>query len=146
MKGIYMDMCSLKRPFDNQSQGRIWIEAEAVIRILDAFYYGEIQICNSELLEFENENNPNLVRKERVRTLLNTFGKPIKASTGIYETAEKIQRENITAIDSLHLAFAENIGTGYFVTCDDEILRKAKILKLKTKIVDPVSIIKELNL
>lgn len=33
---VYLDMCALKRPFDDQTQGRILIETMAVTRMLDA--------------------------------------------------------------------------------------------------------------
>ena len=31
---IYMDVCCLNRPFDDQTQDRIYIESEAVLKIL----------------------------------------------------------------------------------------------------------------
>jgi hypothetical protein len=33
---IYLDMCCLKRPFDDQSQPRIRLETEAVLALLAA--------------------------------------------------------------------------------------------------------------
>ena len=50
---VYLDMCALKRPFDNQSQGRIWLESRAVTRVLRAFAAGAFTVCNSSALEFE---------------------------------------------------------------------------------------------
>ena len=28
---VYLDMCALKRPFDDQSDSRVWIESQAII-------------------------------------------------------------------------------------------------------------------
>jgi hypothetical protein len=33
---VYLDMCCLKRPFDDQSQPRIHLESEAVLALLGA--------------------------------------------------------------------------------------------------------------
>jgi hypothetical protein len=41
MLRIYVDVCCLNRPFDNQTQDRIRLEAEAVILILKRFEVGE---------------------------------------------------------------------------------------------------------
>ena len=35
---IYMDVCSYNRPFDNQEQDRIYLEAEAVLSILRIYF------------------------------------------------------------------------------------------------------------
>jgi hypothetical protein len=35
VKRIYLDVCCLNRPFDDQRQDRIRLEAEAIERILD---------------------------------------------------------------------------------------------------------------
>lgn len=53
---IYFDCCSLQRPFDDRSQLRIRIEAEAVLSILSLFESGELDLVNSEIIEFEINN------------------------------------------------------------------------------------------
>ena len=42
---IYLDMCALKRPFDDQRQGRIMIETAAVTRILEAATEGTLTLA-----------------------------------------------------------------------------------------------------
>lgn len=41
---IYSDVCCLNRPFDNQLQDRIHLEAEAVITILRRFGIGRLDV------------------------------------------------------------------------------------------------------
>jgi len=139
-------MCSIKRPFDDQSQNRIWIETQSVIRILDAFHTAEIKVCNSEALVFENSLNPNPIRKKRVASLLSRFGTPFKGSLSIYQRAEIIHRKGIDDIDALHLAFAEKMNAVYFITCDDHILSLAGRCGLLVKVTDPAVFIKETGL
>jgi hypothetical protein len=140
---IYLDMCSLKRPFDDQSQNRIWIETQSVIRILDAYHAAEVKVCNSEVLVFENSLNPNPIRKRRVAGLLSQFGTPVKANAAIYLRAETISKKGFDDIDALHLAFAEKMNAVYFITCDDRILSLAGRGGLFVKVTDPSVFIKE---
>jgi len=36
---LYLDMCVWKRPFDDQSDDRNWIESQAIMRIFDLVPY-----------------------------------------------------------------------------------------------------------
>jgi predicted nucleic acid-binding protein len=38
--------------------------------------------------------------------------------------AQEIEAAGIKGLDALHLACAERLKAGYFVTCDDRIIRK----------------------
>ena len=50
---IYLDTCCLNRPYDDQSQPRIQLEAGAVLAILQRITSGEVQLANSSVLQFE---------------------------------------------------------------------------------------------
>ncbi len=50
---IYLDTCCLNRPYDDQSQARIQLEASAVLAILQRVTSGEAQLANSSALQFE---------------------------------------------------------------------------------------------
>lgn len=53
MPRIYLDACCLNRPFDDQTQDRIRLEAEAVLLILAHIEAGDWDMIGSEALEFE---------------------------------------------------------------------------------------------
>ena len=58
---VYLDMCCLKRPFDDQSQPRIHLESEAVLALLGAA--GEkVEFLRGSALDLENDQNPILQR------------------------------------------------------------------------------------
>ena len=66
------------------------------------------------------------------------------------EQVEKRAREfntvSIKPLDALHLALAEKARVDYFCTCDDKFMKKAmSISSLKTKVVSPIELIKELE-
>jgi hypothetical protein len=143
---IYLDMCALKRPFDDQTQGRILIETTAVIRILDAVHAGLVTLCNSAALVAENRRNPNRQRRERVSALLASVGPPSYATPGIFTRSEALIRQGFHDMDALHLAFAEYLKADYFVTVDDEILGQSGETKIGVKVVDVIDLLKELHL
>jgi hypothetical protein len=66
---IYLDVCCLNRPFDDQTQERIRLEAEAVLRILVKFQRGDWQLLGSEAFDDELENTPEKTRKRHNQAL-----------------------------------------------------------------------------
>ena len=50
---IYFDTCCLNRPYDDQSQPRIQLEAAAVLAILERVTAGDVQLASSSVLQFE---------------------------------------------------------------------------------------------
>jgi hypothetical protein len=66
---IYLDMCCLKRPFDDQSQPRIRLETEAVLGLL-AIESDEVSFLRSPALMLENSFNPIRERASRVEQWL----------------------------------------------------------------------------
>jgi hypothetical protein len=55
---IYLDVCCLNRPFDDQTQHRIRLESEAVIAILDCCQSKDWQLVGSEVIDFEISQTP----------------------------------------------------------------------------------------
>jgi hypothetical protein len=66
---IYLDVCCLNRPFDDQSQERIRLEAEAILLILQHIRSGEWQMIGSEMITDEIEQTPDRHRRERLHLL-----------------------------------------------------------------------------
>ena len=67
---IYLDVCCLNRPFDDQRQDRIRLEAEAVLLILGRCEAGAWQWLSSAVVEEEVNNTPSSERRARVRNML----------------------------------------------------------------------------
>ena len=58
---IYLDVCCLNRPFDDQTQDRIHLESEAVILILKRVRSGNWEWISSEAVDFEVRQTPDKV-------------------------------------------------------------------------------------
>jgi len=116
---IYLDMCCLKRPFDDQSQPRIRLETEAVLSLLAA-ESATVDFIRSAALRLENRQNPIILRTARVDMWLDQ--KPV-SDVDRSRTAE-LMTCGLANFDALHVASAELSGADAFATCDDR-LRKA---------------------
>lgn len=66
---IYMDVCCLNRPFDDQSQDRIFLETEAILAILSRCRKGEWALATSDVVEYELSRLINIPKLEKVQNL-----------------------------------------------------------------------------
>ncbi len=123
---IYLDTSVYNRPFDDQSQARIRLEAEAFLSILEKTVVGAVSIISSSVLAYENSLSPFPERKERVLTYVALASRTVKMSDAIRKRATELETVGYDSLDALHLACAEAGGAKYFVTCDDSVVKKAK--------------------
>ncbi|MBL8079060.1 MAG: PIN domain-containing protein [Anaerolineales bacterium] len=129
---IYLDTSVYNRPFDDQTQPRIWLETLALALVLQFVEAGEAILVNSTMLEFENSRNPFPLRQEWVLRCLEQAKLYQHANNSIRERAEVLERHGLKAIDSLHVASAESAGADYFLTCDDRLLKKQKYIAISS--------------
>lgn len=123
---IYLDTSVYNRPFDDQSQARIRLEAEAFLSILEKTMTGEVSIVSSSVLAYENSMSPFPERKERVSGYVALASQTVKMSDAIRKRAIVFEQAGFDSLDAMHLACASFGGAEYFITCDDNIIKKAK--------------------
>ncbi|MGB7159833.1 MAG: hypothetical protein WBD40_17330 [Tepidisphaeraceae bacterium] len=118
---IYLDMCCLKRPFDDQSQPRIRIEAEAVLGLL-AMESDQVGFVRSAALVLENDLNPVRERAARVAQWLSArpIWRPSDAAAMQARVAE-LTALGFKNFDALHVASAEGAGAALLGTVDDRL-------------------------
>ena len=85
---------------------------------------GKITLVISEVNEYENDKNPFEERKSFIKRVLSKSSIYQAIEAEIVDRAKQIEKMGIKGIDALHLACAEKIESDYFLTCDNEILRK----------------------
>lgn len=122
---IYLDNCCLNRPFDDLRDDVVRMEAEAVISIIDKCENGEWEFCASDVLFDEIDNNPNLVRKQKVLILYQSAKWHIDLTAKIIVRAKEFEHFNIKAYDALHLASAEAGNVDVFLTTDRKLINTA---------------------
>ena len=136
---IYMDVCCLNRPFDDLSQDRIYLEAEAVLSIIAHCEKGEWSLIASSVIDFELSNLIDADRLEQVQALYSAAAERIILTDQAETRAAFFQQNGIKPFDSLHLALAETCGVDVFLTTDDRLLRAATRMDLRIKTGNPVS-------
>jgi predicted nucleic acid-binding protein len=120
---VYLDMCCLKRPFDDQSQPRVRLEAEAVLSLLAA-ESATLEFIRSTALLLENKQNPILLRAARVDLWLKQKPSAPVDPGMLRSRTDELMACGLAGFDALHIACAELSGADAFATCDDR-LRKA---------------------
>jgi len=141
---IYLDMCSIQRPLDDQTQLRIHVEAEAVLGIIAFCEAGGAELISSEALEYETARNPHPVRKAHAQGVLGKATRIARLSPAVEARARLLNQAGIKPLDALHLAFAVEAGAGYFCTCDDRFLRRARTAHSGApKVVSPLELLTE---
>lgn len=145
---VYLDTSCLKRPFDDQTQPRIHLETEAILLILKEVERNQVQWYGSYVLLYENRNNPNVERRRKTETMLNLCSTIIEFSDTIETRGAQLAQRGILALDALHLASAEAASVESFLTCDDELLKRAKRLAkvLHLRVQNPVDFLLEVAL
>ena len=143
---IYLDCCSLQRPFDDKSQPRIAVEAEAVLVILALCESDRLKLISSDVLLFEIGRIPDQDRKDDALAILKIAKEAVELTPEIEALARKLGASGLKPLDALHLAFASVSKVDYFCTCDDKFLKKAKSFdRLNIKVVSPTEMVMELD-
>lgn len=142
---IYLDVCCLNRPFDDQTQDRIHLETEAILTILKYVENGKLELLNSDAIIYEINKIPDSERKVKVKLVVSIASTYIEISKEILTRAKQIQKLGIKSYDALHIACAENGRADIFLTTDDKLLKKMQRYseKLKVKSCNPLDWIKE---
>ncbi len=141
---IYLDNSCFNRPFDDQKQLRIKLETEAKLDIQERIFKKEIELTWSYILDFENEANPFEQRRLAIRCWKNYASVDTDETKEIIEKAERFHQRGIKSKDSIHLACAISMRCEYFLTTDDELIKKASSIN-EIKVTDPISFIKEVT-
>ena len=137
---VYLDTCCYNRPYDDQTQLRINLEAQAKLYIQKQIVDGKLDLIYSFISVYENSQNPFSIRKNAISDFFSN------AVTYIDETnvdviksrAEGIMKTGIKTKDALHVSCAIEAKTDFFVTTD---IRLLKYSSNEVKIINPIDLI-----
>lgn len=140
---IYLDSCCLSRPYDDLSQDRVILEADAVVTILSQCDEGKLSLYSSTVTDMELGRISDQRKREKAQALASMSQEKLLLTESAKERALVFQKHGIKVMDSLHLAVAETSGVDVFLTTDDAFLRAAGRIKLKITVANPVTWIME---
>lgn len=131
---IYIDNCVLNRPFDDQSQERIYFETQAFLILLKQIDAGKIKYLNSFAIEYEISAISDTERESKIRHYLKSTSTFVNYNKKIEKRAIELQGFGFSAMDAVHIAVAEFAKVDYFVTCDDDIIKLSEKFRKNIKI------------
>lgn len=146
MTKVYLDVCCLNRPFNDQTQDRIRFGAEAVLSVMTRVENGELLSVSSTVVQTEINNNPNQELKLRLQELASAASEFIIVEDKQLLRSYELQKIGFHPFDALHIACAETAGADLFLTTDDRLLRLALRTKdqLMVRAANPTSWLMEL--
>ena len=123
---VYLDNCCFNRPYDDQSQVGISLEAQAKLHIQDLIKAGKLELVSSFILAFENSQNPHAARRETIRQFIEHNATLYLSSSfqdKISAKRNEIMATGIKYKDASHLACAIYANCDIFVTTDKRLLK-----------------------
>lgn len=142
---VYLDNCCFNRPFDDQRQTRVRLEAEATLCIEDRIRRGIFELVWSYMLDFENAANPFDERRTTIGDWRQYATLNVEETPLLLQQANKLADAGLKAKDALHIACAIAGSCVYFVTTDDDLLKRQQDIQ-DIAVIDPTSFVRENNL
>lgn len=131
------------RPFDKPSE-RISKEVEAFFKILEDASAKKYTLIGSVVLDVEVGNIEKEEKKVAVEGLMSLFISQKVLEVSKSEQGEIRKSVGLKIPDASHIACAIRGESEYFVSCDDEILRKGKEIEKRygIKVCNPIVFIR----
>jgi predicted nucleic acid-binding protein len=135
----------LNRPFDDLTQDRVRMEAEAVLTILKQVTGGAHVLVSSDAVEIEIAQDPDTERASMVLSSADTASIHVAFDENIQERAHVLENANIYGYDALHLACAEVAKVDVFFKTDDDLIKSYRKVTPKPKMpmINPLAWISE---
>jgi hypothetical protein len=134
---LYLDTCCLNRPFDDQTQARVFLETEAVLAIFARITAGDWNLACSAVLLYEVSRIADQTRRQGIGNLLGYAGPAQRLTPGIEQRAGQLCAAGFKKMDALHLASAEEVSADAFLTTDDRLIVRAQTVPLSIPVFNP---------
>jgi len=137
---IYLDVCCLNRPFDDQGQDRIHLESEAILSIIGHIRNEEWVLLGSDAIDDEISRIPDDDKRVKVYILAGMHAKHISINDSIRDRSRELHKMGFKPLDAVHIASAEHGHADILLTTDDALLAKASRhrKKIHVSIVNPL--------
>ena len=145
MEKIYLDVCCLNRPFDDQSQDRIRLEAHAVGFILKGVEEEHFSWYGSEAVFDEIESTSDFEKRNAMNVLCRDMSELVPATELVVVRGYELMDMGFTLMDALHIASCESAQVDVLLTTDDKMMKRAQKLRknISVKVENPVVWIEE---
>jgi hypothetical protein len=117
---VYLDVCCLCRPFDDQTQPRNFIESQAVLEILRNCGFTWTLVI-SDLIEFELAQIPDKMKYLQVYQNLPKNFEYVEVDDDVMTLYSRLVVCGCSPVDAMHVAFSRK-AKATFLTTDDLLL------------------------
>jgi predicted nucleic acid-binding protein len=121
---LYLDNCCFNRPYDDQANLNIRLEAEAKLFIQNEILEENYELAWSFMMDYEISANPFYDRQFAFMKWKNIAVLDVDPVEGILIRGREIMQKNIKQKDAIHIACAIKAGCDYFLTTDRKVLNK----------------------
>lgn len=137
-KRLYLDICTLCRPFDDQNMMRIRLETNAYYLILKALQNAQYTLIVSPVHFAEANAISAAEEKREILTVLERLSTAAACSmTAARMRAEDLHAKKFGIADAAHVAFAEATAD-VFISCDDRLVKKCRRERAAVTAMNPV--------
>lgn len=140
---LYLELNCFNRPFDDQTQDRVARETAATFSVLQRVIDGVDELVWSAVLDFENSQHPLVDRRNEIARWAIFATARVAIDPQISNRAHELEAVGLRRLDAAHLACAEVAVCDRFLTCDDQLTRKARTVKMGTAVQNPTEYIAE---
>lgn len=123
---IYLDVCCLNRPFDDQMQLRVHLETEAIMAVIERVKRREWTCVSGEVVFDEIAQTSDKNRRMNLELLASHSTYNRLLTDAVLKRAEALERVGFSAYDALHVACAESAKCDVLLTTDDRLLKLAE--------------------
>jgi len=137
---IYLDVCCVSRPFDDQGQLRVHLETVAVESILLQAHRAECFWVGSDALMYEAANLTDMDRRARIGELLEGVREWVRVGSKERDRVVALMEMGFKPLDALHVACGETGKVDALLTTDDRLLKLAvrRAALLRVRVVNPL--------
>jgi predicted nucleic acid-binding protein len=139
---IYLDNCCFNRPYDDQTNLNVHLEAQAKVFIQNEILQNTFQLAWSFMMDYEISFNPFYERKDAFLNWKNISAVDIDPTEKILDKGMELIKRRLKRKDALHIACAIEAECECFITTDRKILNKNIS---EVAIVNPLDFIRKLG-
>ena len=105
---------------------RIFLETQAKLHIQQLIIQKKLKLVCSFILRYENSENPNISNRDSIAQFLINASEYVGNENieDIRKMADEFMKQGIKMKDATHLACAIKAGCDYFLTTDDQLIKK----------------------
>ncbi len=140
-KRLYIDVCTLCRPYDDQSLLPIRLETDAYYLIMNHIDHGRFTAVVSPVHFAEVADIEDVYQRIEVETLLERFhAAGHYSATAVRQRAETLVRGKLGVADAAHMAFAEVIAD-VFISSDKGLIKRCRACGVRIEVHSPVEFV-----